>query len=310
MNNGEANAELSTNTPVVSAIVSDGKLIQGVLSDRPVPWWSFTKTVLAAAALALVRDEALFLDRPVTNQPYTLRQLLQHTAGIPSYTDLDAYQPAVTRGETPWKAEEMLFRARASELLFEPGRGWRYSNTGYFRVRQIIEAAAGQEIGQAIERLVLSPLGIDGVFVARTVEEMAATEWGNPTRYDPRWVYHGLLIGSPASAALLLERLLNGDLLPEPLLAEMCTPIPLGHELPGRPCVNFGYGLGLMIAKEGIAGRSCGHTGHDPTSVAAVYHFPDCIPSCTIAAFAPTGEQAMVEWVAHNTAVAISKETL
>ena len=41
-----------------------------------------------------------------------------------------------------------------------PRRSWLYSNVGYLFVRQIIEAAAGEEIGEAVARLVLAPLGI------------------------------------------------------------------------------------------------------------------------------------------------------
>ncbi|MGH7076536.1 MAG: hypothetical protein ACREFU_00400, partial [Acetobacteraceae bacterium] len=37
-----------------------------------VPWWSFTKTVLAATALALVRDHALALDQPIDEAPCAL----------------------------------------------------------------------------------------------------------------------------------------------------------------------------------------------------------------------------------------------
>lgn len=173
-----------------------------------------------------MRDGALFLDKPVTNKPYTLRQLLQHTAGIPNYTELNTYQPAVMRGDTPWTSDEMLSRVRASELLFAPGNGWRYSNTGYFLVRKILEDVTGQEIVQAIDQLILSPLALTGVAVARTIDDIAAAEWGNPTHYDPRWVYHGLLIGSPSAAALLLDRLLKGNLLPKHLLTEMCSPFP------------------------------------------------------------------------------------
>ena len=61
-----------------AVVTSDGEAID-------VPWWSFTKTVLAAAALALVRDGRLALDEPLPGRPYTLRQLLQHRAGLTDY---------------------------------------------------------------------------------------------------------------------------------------------------------------------------------------------------------------------------------
>jgi hypothetical protein len=52
--------------------------------DAPtMPWWSLSKTVIAAAALALVKRGRLTLDDPVVGESYTLRQLLQHTSGLP-----------------------------------------------------------------------------------------------------------------------------------------------------------------------------------------------------------------------------------
>jgi CubicO group peptidase (beta-lactamase class C family) len=40
-----------------------------------VPWWSFTKTALAAAALQLVAPGRLGLDDRIDGRAYTLRQL-------------------------------------------------------------------------------------------------------------------------------------------------------------------------------------------------------------------------------------------
>ena len=70
-------------TNVITAVVCNDQVVDvhgnSLQESRPVLWWSFTKTVLAAAALALVRDGKLDLDAPVDDQPYTLRQLLRHT---------------------------------------------------------------------------------------------------------------------------------------------------------------------------------------------------------------------------------------
>ena len=240
------------------------------------------------------------LDVPVRDRPYTLRQLLQHTAGLADYTELEDYQPSVEGTGAPWPAEQMLARVNADRLRFDPGTKWKYSNTGYFYVRRIIEDTTGENIGQALENLVLRPLGIDGVSLATSPSDMATTAWGNPTDYHPGWVYHGLLIGPPAAAALVLDRLIRGSLLPPHLLTDMLHRTPLGREIPGRPGIGYGYGIGLMMALEGPAGRCFGHTGHDLTSVAAVYHFPDLSPPRTVAAFARGDNQAEVEWAAVN----------
>src|SRR3954453_22274379 len=86
---------------VVAAAVVDGTVAVGDVADTPVPWWSFTKTVLAAAALVLVDAGRLTLDTPLAGRRYTLRQLLQHRAGVPDYGALAAYHDAVASVHSP-----------------------------------------------------------------------------------------------------------------------------------------------------------------------------------------------------------------
>lgn len=200
-----------------------------------VPWWSFTKTALAAAALQLVGRGRLALDETVRDRSYTLRHLLQHRAGVPNYGGLPAYREAVARGDDAWEAEELLERVAADRLDFAPGTGWRYSNTGYLLVRRMIEEAAEDDLGAALHRLLFGPLGLDGVRLAATAGDLAGTVWGNGDRYDPGWVYHGLLMGSPGDAARFLRHLMGGDVLPRELLAEMTRRHPIGGPLPGGP---------------------------------------------------------------------------
>ena len=279
---------------VVTATVVDGMLAAGDVADAPVPWWSFTKTVLAAAALVLVDAGRLTLDTPLAGRRYTLRQLLQHRAGVPDYGSLDAYHDAVARGRSPWPVGKLLARVYSHAPGFEPGTSWMYSNVGYLFVRQLIEHATGEEIGEALSHLVLTPLGIAHAGFARTPEELVGTRWGNAGTYHPGWVYHGLMVGSPAAAALLLDRLLRGDLLSSASLRAMRESFRLGAPIRGRPWQAPGYGLGLMI--ETTAPRSfMGHTGQGPSSTGAVYHFPARANSVTAAAFAPVDDQGLVE---------------
>src|SRR5262245_34684510 len=70
-----------------------------------VPWWSFTKTALATVALQLVAQGHLSLDDLIDSRPYTLRQLLQHRAGVPDYSGLAAYHEAIRQGDTATSAE-------------------------------------------------------------------------------------------------------------------------------------------------------------------------------------------------------------
>jgi len=105
------------------ALVSNGSLLTPEQPDVTVPWWSFTKTVLAAAALSLVRDGLIGLDEGVPEGPFTLRQLLRHEAGLADYSELADYHTAVARHETPWSAAEMLQRLDATRLRYAPGDG-------------------------------------------------------------------------------------------------------------------------------------------------------------------------------------------
>jgi len=219
----------------LTAIVRGGELGHHDQLSPPAPWWSLTKAALAAGALVLVAGGRLELDASLAGRPFTLRQLLQHTAGLPDYGGLPAYHEAVARRAEPWSADELLRRVSSDTLLFSPGQGWAYSNVGYFFVRRLIEEATGEEVDAALRRLVFGPLGVPGVRLARSPSDLTVTAWGNVARYQPGWVYHGLLIGTPAEAALFLDRLLSGPLLLSDLRDAMERPHPLGDPIPGRP---------------------------------------------------------------------------
>ena len=268
-------------------------------TNMVVPWWSYAKTVLASAALALVAQRRFQLDEPVNGKPFTLRQLLQHRAGLPCYGTRRAYYEAVAAGQHPWDADEMLRRVGAGTLAYEPGHGWGYSNVGYLLVRNLIEREADALLGPALERLVFAPLGVSGVTVAQEPADLDATAWGNARRYHPGWVYHGLLVGPAGAAALFLHRLLAGDLLPPDLLTAMQASHPVDGVVPGRPWRATNYGLGLMIGQGEPPGEYVGHTGGGPGSTSAVYQLAagtvEAHDRCTGAAFAPVDDPGMVE---------------
>lgn len=272
---------------IAHVLVREGIAVTGNGDTADVPWWSFGKTVIAAAALVLVRDGRLALDELLPNRPYTLRQLLQHRAGLTEYGRLAAYHEAVGRNDDAWPADEMLARTAAERLVYEPGHGWGYSNIGYTFVRRLIERATDRSLGDALDHLVLEPLGIAGV-------RFAADRAHYSPDYDPRWVYHGLLVGPLHQAALLLQRLLTGDLLPSPLLSAMCDRYRVGGPIADRPWKTPSYGLGLMIGETTGGELIAGHTGGGPGSAIAVYHRLDR-PTGTAAAFAAGGDDAAVE---------------
>ncbi len=239
-------------------------------SNVPVPWWSVTKTVLAAASLVLVARGRLDLDTCVSGKAFTLRQLLQHRSGLADYGTLEAYHRAVAAGDAPWTVPDMLARAGADRLTGRPGAAFAYSNIGYLLVRRLIEEAWSAPVATAVTELVLAPLGISRTGFATSPQDVECTAWGNAGSYHPGWVYHGLLVGPASDAALLLHRLLAGELLPAPLLAAMCTPEEVVAPDPDRPWLSIGYGLGLGVCRA-AGGLFAGHTGAGPGSVAAAY---------------------------------------
>jgi CubicO group peptidase (beta-lactamase class C family) len=263
-------------------------------SDILVPWWSFTKSVLAVAALRLVEAGRLDLDAPRPDRPWTLRQLLTHRAGVPNYGGLTAYHEAVGRNEDAWSRERLLQAAGADRLLFEPGTAWAYSNIGYLFVREAVEAASGSPLEEALADLVLDPLGLASARLAKTRADFAGLPWPVPGSYDPAWVYHGCLIGSPPDAARLLDAVMSGALLESPsVLLERQTPLSLPS--PSGQWTACGYALGLMTGRMGEAGRAIGHSGAGPGGTAAVYHFPDLGRPVTVAAFSDDPDDRATE---------------
>lgn len=274
------------------AAVDGGHLVRDEAAATMVPWWSFTKTVMAASALVLVAQGRLALDNPLAGHPHSLRHLLGHTAGVANYGGLAAYHEAVTGGAAPWPAAELLERCEAERLRFAPGEGWAYSNIGYLFVRRAIEEASGENLGNALAHLVLGPLGVDGARIALLPEDLHGVVGVSPG-YHPGWVYHGLLVGPLAQACLLLDRLLSGDLLRPDLLAAMTAPRRVGGPVAGRPWQEAAYGLGVMCGRVDGGRRVCGHTGGGPGSTVAVYR--DAARGRTGAAFAEGPSEGAVE---------------
>ena len=288
--------------PLVVACVGDGEL-SGDVSAGAVPWWSVAKTCIAAAALILADQGKLDLDAPLEGRAFTLRQLLRHEAGLRDFAELPEYFAAVGRNDPPWTPEELWRQLKADTLAYQPGVGWTYSNAGYLLVRQLIEAAFGDDLEMALRVLVFEPAGVGEVRLARDSAALAASAWGNGINYHPGWVYHGLLVGPPREAALWMHRLMTGTLIKPHLLAMMLDRRGLDVPLtPSRPWSTAGYGLGVMMDIATPLGRCFGHSGEGPGSVCAVYHFPDIEPPRTVAAFAANQDEAVVEHLTIETA--------
>ena len=262
------------------------------------PYWSFTKTVIAICALKLSEIGVVELDTHLEGEAYTLRQLLQHTAGIADYGQIADYHRDVAAQQLPWPREKLLAAVREKGTLFPPGGGWAYSNVGYMLAREHIESASGQRFADLLEKLIVTPLGLQSVELATTQKQFASLHWQAAAQYHPGWVYHGCLTGTANDAAKILHALFSGELLSETLREQMLVRYPLGGVIPGRPWTECGYSLGLMSGKVEQGIRAIGHSGAGPFCVNAVYHFPDRDDPITVACFTKGADEGLAEFYA------------
>ena len=126
---------------------------------------SLTKQFTAAAILQLVEQGKIRLDAPVQEylpdfdtQGYhvTVRNLLNHTSGIRSYTALYA-----GTGRQPVPRDEVLDTLQLHPFDFRPGDRYRYSNSGYYLLGVIIEVVSGDSPAQYLHGHLFEPLGLE-----------------------------------------------------------------------------------------------------------------------------------------------------
>ena len=217
--------------PAVSiAVIEDGRIAWSgafgaaeVESARPATTdtlfqaASISKPVAATAALALVDQNVLALDRPVNEQlvswripdndltraaPVTLRHLLTHTGGLtvhgfPGYAP-SAAMPTVVQildGQPPANTAAVRVDQR-------PGTGWRYSGGGYTIAQLLMADVARESFDTLADRLVLRPAGmLRSSF--RPLEGARRAEAAHGYRRDGRRVEGGYHVYPEMAAAAL-----------------------------------------------------------------------------------------------------------
>lgn len=127
---------------------------------------SITKQFTAAAILLLQERGLLKVtdpighylpDAPAAWAAVTLQDLLRHTSGIPSYSDLPDFDATRAQPATP---AQLIGRFRDLPLLFAPGTAWRYSNSNYALLGYLIERISGQSYAQFLQQNIFKPLGM------------------------------------------------------------------------------------------------------------------------------------------------------
>lgn len=123
---------------------------------------SLTKVVATAPAVLLLWERGrLSLDAPIATylpefrrsafRGVTVRQVLTHTAGFPELPPMD-----VLRAGFP-KAAALLARG---ELQFSPGTSFRYSDTGFIVLGELVRRVSGEPLDQFTQKHLFQPLGM------------------------------------------------------------------------------------------------------------------------------------------------------
>jgi CubicO group peptidase (beta-lactamase class C family) len=130
---------------------------------------SVSKQFTATAVLLLARDGKLSLDDraskyipelPGAAAAVTIRQLLQHTAGLRDWGSIAAIAgwPRSTRAYTHAHVLEIISRQRA--LNFPPGTHWSYSNSGYNLAAILVSRVSGISFADFTKARIFDPLGM------------------------------------------------------------------------------------------------------------------------------------------------------
>ncbi len=138
---------------------------------------SITKQFTAAAILKLQEEGKLNVsdnftkylkDYPLGGRVVTIEQLLNHTSGIRSYTDMPAFRETLMRKDL--SPSELIDVFKNEPFDFEPGEQYSYNNSGYILLGSIIESITSQSYEQYIEDNLFKALGMDNSFYGKHAE--------------------------------------------------------------------------------------------------------------------------------------------
>ncbi|HEX6357386.1 alpha/beta fold hydrolase [Actinophytocola sp.] len=249
-------------------------------TDR-VRVFSNTKAFVATVVLQLVAERRVELDAPVerylpgllAGRQVTVRQLLQHTSGLPDFgapvlDDPGGYYRHRFDRHTP---EALIAGVPAQPPL--PG-GFHYSTTNYLVAGMLVEKITGRPYATEVENRILEPLGMTNTVLpgnnpavpgrhargyAHLDDEDRISDTGrriDVTTFNPSLVWAGgEAVSTLGDLNTFLGALLAGRLLPPAQLAEMRTTVPTDL-IPGA-----GYGLGLIRVPLSCGGEYWSHSG-------------------------------------------------
>ncbi|MGP3964072.1 serine hydrolase domain-containing protein [Nonomuraea sp. 3N208] len=264
---------------------------------------SITKSFTATVVLQLVGEGRLSLSDSVDHwlpglvgdgSTITVKQLLQHTSGLPEYTT-DMVDDAGVPKERyrTWSPRELAEKAGRLPREFPSGTRFQYSNTNYIVLGMLIEKVTGRPYGTEIEQRILQPLGLTRTWLPGASPEVkgphahgyvAVKKNGELTRVDVTRFNPtiagaaGEIISTTGDLNRFYRALLGGKLLRPAQLKEMKDPGPSGD-----------YGLGLEMTHL-PCGTAYGHTGATPGYSTASFISADGTRQITLSTTPSSGD--------------------
>ena len=242
---------------------------------------SAAKAFSGAVALSLVSEGKLSLndtigellpELPEAWSEVTLRQLLNHTSGIPDFSLTPEFEEALlaslTKAPPP---EELLSFVEDEELLFDPGSEYHYSNSDNIVVALMAEAATGMSYEDLLKELVYKPLGLRNTTLPRGTNLRKPFFHGYDTSQQPpedvsevvaagwSWASGGI-VSTPADLNDFIRGYVGGKLFDERTQAKQRRVVEGGSSEPPGPGKNSA-GLGIF-RYETRCGTVWGHTGN------------------------------------------------
>ncbi|MFN4146305.1 MAG: serine hydrolase domain-containing protein [Runella sp.] len=244
---------------------------------------SVSKQFTAMIIMMLHEKGTLQYDDPLDQYlkvPYpniTIRQLLQHTSGLPDYQDIMDKHWDKSKVASNTDIIEYLNRY-APPALFQPGQKYEYSNTGYVLLASVAEVASGEDFIELCRRWIFKPLKMTQTDI-RTLEAKAKVpnfaaghlkneqgQYINANKFHASdytvWLGNRKgpgRISSTAEDLLKWDKALYGSkLVKKATLKEAFTPAILndGTTIP--------YGFGWEVLKDKNGDLMVQHTGDNP----------------------------------------------
>ncbi len=139
-----------------------------MIDDAKFRIGSISKQFTATIIMQLVEEGKISLDGKITDylpeyrhdtgDRITIHQLLTHTSGIKSYTNMDHVWSDSLRNH--YDKAYFIKHFHSGNLEFEPETKFAYNNTGYYLLAAIAEEVTGKPFGTLLKDRILDPTGM------------------------------------------------------------------------------------------------------------------------------------------------------